>query len=537
MKIIKIFCLFLISGCILSCKKNVLDKQPLGEINADLVWKDIKMTTLYLDGIYLGLFGGIERNLDCATETADDGPDWHPVQRWNTGDVGAFNNQMEEWFSQWGNDYKQIRSATLILENYKTIPADQTAIDRLKGQAFFLRAFFYADLVNFYGGVPIIKKTQQMGDDLNPARNSYDECINFIVSDLDSASELLPLSWDGGAVGRATKGTALALKSRMLLYAASPLHNPSNDRVKWQAAADAAKAVIDLGSYQLYPDYYELFHVDNNEEVIFDIQYAYPVRMQNTELKQNPQGMAGAWGELRPTEDFVSSYEMKNGKKITDPTSGYSLQDPYADRDPRFYQTVLYNGAPWRGVLVETFDDGFSGPGINDVYNTAISMTGYYTRKFIHQNNINSQTVNKTNENWILIRYAEVLLNYAEAQLNLGNEGEAKIYMDQVRARAGMPAIPASETGSVLMAHYQNERKIELAFEEIYFFDVRRWKTAPALLSVPVHKMHIVKNANGSFTYDVQEMEDRAWRNAFYYYPIPGDEINKNKNLTQNPDY
>ncbi len=537
MKLIIIFFACIMAASLASCKKDVLNKEPLGEISSDLVFKDVNMATLFVDGIYLNLFGGIERNLDCATEIADDGPEWHPVQAWNSGDVTGSYNALEDWYSQWGTDYKQIRSANLVLEKVANLKGDPEKIGQLRGQAFFLRAYFYSDLLQFYGGVPIIKKAQKLGDDLNVSRNSYEECISFIVADLDSASELLPLMWEGSNVGRATKGAALAIKSRMLLHAASPLHNTSNDPARWQAAANAAKAVIDLDVYELHPDYYKVFHEDNNQEVIFDIQYAYPTRVQHTELKQNPQGMAGAWGELRPTEEFVSSYAMNDGKKITDPSSGYNPQDPYKDRDPRFYATVLYNGAPWRGEAVETFVDGAHGPGNQDIYNTGVTMTGYYTRKFINEKNINSQDVIKSEENWILMRYAEVLLNYAEAQLHLGNEAEAKVYINKIRERAGMPSLAGSETGAALMALYQNERKLELAFEEIYFFDVRRWKTAPSLLSVPVHKMHIIKNANGSFTYNVKEMEDRVWRDAFYYYPIPIDEINKNSNLDQNPGY
>ena len=520
----------MITISLLSCEKSVLDKQPLGEISEDLIWSDVKLANLYLNDIYLGLYGGLWRGLDCATEIGDEGHEWGASQSWNSGDVNPFNNPFDEW----GSAYGQIRKTNLVLANYITLKGDQTAIDQLKGQAYFLRAYYYAELVNLYGGVPIIKKAQKMGDSISVTRNTYEECIDFIIADLDSASALLPLGWEGSDVGHATKGAAMALKSRELLFAASPLHNESNSVAKWTSASNAAKAVIDSMEYELYPDYYELFHMDNNQEVIFDIQYAYPTRMQGIEYKTNPQGFSGAYGMTRPTEDLVGSYEMSNGKMISNPASGYDLQDPYTNRDPRFYASILYNGAEWRGKTMETFVDGLSGPGIQDQYATSVSMTGYYSRKFINQNNIVAYTIDKANENWILIRYAEVLLNYAEAQLNLGNEDEAKIYINMVRERAGMPPVPDLETGEELIARYRNERKVELSFEEIHFFDVRRWKTAPNVVGVPVHKMHIVKNDDGTFTYDVQEMEDRAWRDAFYHLPIPGDEIQKNSNLEQN---
>ena len=533
MKTYRILFLLMIAVGLLSCEKNVLDKQPLEEIGEDLVWSDVKLANLYLNDVYLNLPGGLWRNLDCATDLGDDGHEWAPAQSWNTGDVNPFNDS----FDAWASSYSQIRKTNLVLENAAKLKGEPTAIDQLKGQAYFLRAYFYSVLINFYGGVPIIDKAQVIGDSLSVSRNTYDECLNFILADIDKAVALLPESWEGADVGRATKGAALALKSRELLFAASPLHNPSNDMSKWQKAADAAKAIIDMGIYSLYPDYYKLFHVDNNEEVIFDIQYGYPTRTQNIEYRTNPQGFGGSYGMTRPSEDLVECYEMSSGKSIFDPTSGYDLQNPYVDRDPRFYASILYNGSPWRGKILETYVDGLSGPGAQDQYATSVSMTGYYSRKFITETNINAYTIDKSQENWILMRYAEVLLNYAEAELNLGNESEAKTYMNMIRARAGMPEIPSSETGEELMARYRNERKIELSFEEIHFFDVRRWMVGPEEVGTPIHKMHIIDNGDGTFTFDVEEMEDRAWRDAFYYLPIPGDERQKNKNLDQNPGW
>ncbi len=531
---IKIFLYIGTATLLGSCEKNVLNKQPLGQIDNDIVFKDVNLATLYVNNMYLGLPGGLSRGLDCATEIGEDGHNWAPATSWNTGDISPSNAPFSD---EWGSMYTQIRNANLVLQNAPGLTGDPSAIDQLKGQSFFLRAYFYTELVNLFGGVPIITKAQTLQDSLMVSRNTYQECVDFILSDLDSASALLPAEWDAANIGRATKGAALALKSRLLLFAASPLNNPSNDMSKWQAAADAAKAVIDLGQYSLYPDYYNLFHVDNNQEVIFDIQYAYPTRVENITYRTNPAGMNGAYGMSRPTEDFVERYEMSNGKKITDAGSGYSPQDPYTDRDPRFYGTVLYNGDSWRGQTLEMFTDGANGPGIYDQYGSGAYMTGYYNKKFITENTILDYTLDKSNDNWILIRYAEVLLNYAEAELHLGNEPEAKIYLDMIRTRAGMPAIPAAETGTVLMDRFMNERTIELAFEELHFFDVRRWKTAPALVGADTHKMMITRNPDDSFTYQVNVMSSRAWLDSYYHLPIPQDEINKNPNLVQNDGY
>lgn len=517
-----------------SCEKNVLNKQPLGQIDNDIVFKDVSLATLYVNNMYLGLPGGLNRGLDCATEIGEDGHAWAPSTSWNTGDISPSNAPFS---NEWASMYSQIRNANLVIQNAPNLMGDPDIIAQIKGQSFFLRAYFYTELLNLFGGVPIITTPQSLTDSLMVARNSYQECVDFIVSDLDSAAILLPAEWDASNVGRATQGAALSLKSRLLLFAASPLNNPSDDPSKWQSALDAAKAVIDLDQYSLYPDYYDLFHTDNNQEVIFDIQYAYPTRVENITYRTSPAGMNGAYGMSRPTEDLVERYEMNNGKKITDPGSGYQLQDPYTNRDPRFYATVLYNGASWRGQTLEMFTDGANGPGIYDQYGSGAYMTGYYNKKFITENTILDYTVDKSSDNWILIRYAEILLNYAEAQLHLGNETEARTYLNMVRDRAGMPAIPDSETGAALMNRFANERTVELAFEELHFFDVRRWKTAPDLVAADTHKMMITKNSNGSFTYDVQVMGPRAWQDSYYHVPIPQDEINKNPNLKQNPGY
>jgi len=529
---IKVIVIFL-STCFFACEKNVLDKKPLDVIDEELVWTDANLAQLYLNNVYLQIAGGLGRSLDCATEIAEGGHNWHSSQPYNTGEITPANSPYSEAWSH----YSVIRNLNEFLSKYDMSQGDETANNQLRGQALFLRAYFYTELINFFGGVPIITTAQALEDDLNVARNTYDECVEFIEEDLTTAAVLLPLEWDGAEVGKATEGAALALKSRLLLYAASPLNNAQNDRAKWQKAADAARAVIDLNTYSLYGDYNKLFLTDNNEEVIFDIQFAYPYRTNDWDYTSNPQGFGGAYGMTRPTQELIDRYEMNSGKSIHENGSEYNAADPYINRDPRFYASILHNGASWRNRTLETFVNGASGPGIYDEYATSNSMTGYYIKKFLNESNPIIYGDNRGNENWILIRYAEILLNYAETQLNLGNDGEARIYMNLVRERVGMPGIPAAEIGDVLRNRYVNERTIELAFEEHHFFDVRRWKTAPELLNVPVHKMMITKGSNGTLSYAIQVMEPRIWRDAFYHLPIPEEEIDKNPNLAQNDGY
>ncbi len=533
MKVLKIISVLATSMLLLSCEKKILDKNPLGEIEEGLVWTDVNLANLYVNNIYAAIPGGIQRNMDCATDLGDQGHNWMSTQTWNIGDITPGGAPFQD---EWYTSYAQIRAANNVLANAGTLKGNPVAIDKLKGQAYFLRAYYYTELVNLFGGVPIIDKPQVLTDSLLVARKSYDECVDFISADLDKAAALLPIQWDGVDVGRASKGAALALKSRILLSAASPLHNQNNSGAKWQAASSAAKAVIDLGVYSLYDDYYRLFHVDNNSEVIFDLQYAFPVRTQGAEYWLNPQGFQGAYGALRPSQQLVDMYEMINGLAINEAGSGYDPNNPYVNRDPRFFKSILYNGAPWRGQTVETFTDGTSGPGQFDQYATGGQMTGYYGRKFISEANPIGGA-DKANENWILMRYAEVLLSYAEAQIALGNDEDGRTYINMVRTRAGLPNLSTSLAGTALMNKLRNERTVELSFEEIYFFDVRRWKAGAVLAGEPLMKMDITKTGPNQYTYEVKEMETREWRPAFYYLPIPIDEINKNPNLQQNPEY
>jgi starch-binding outer membrane protein, SusD/RagB family len=530
----KFFIFFIFTAIIFSaCEKDVLDKGPLDSIDENLVWTSPSLAQLFVNDLYNNIPGGLWREVDDASDVSEAAHSWQEAIFYNTGDVTPSNSPFECW-----NLYGPIRSANVFLEKMAPAPADEEAFNTIKGEAIFLRAYFYAELVRFYGGVPLIVKPQEITDDLFVSRNTYDECITFISDEMDKAAALLPLSWEDANVGRATKGAAMAVKARMLLYAASPLNNLSNDMVKWQKAADACKAVIDLGEYSLYDKgYSQMFLDDNNQEVIFDIQFGYPFRASGYAYRSNPTGLSGAYGMTRPTQDFIDMYEMANGKQISDPTSGYDPNNPYEGRDPRFYASILYNNVDWRGDKVETFIDGKYGPGGIQTYSTDGAMTGYYLKKFMDQKIPITYGNDQDQANWILIRYAEILLSYAEAEIALGNEDEARAYINMVRGRVGIEMPPVTATGEDLINLCRNERTVELSFEEQRFFDVRRWKIADEALNHPVHKMTITKNDDGTFSYQVEEMEERIFTDKLYRAPIPLSEIQKNKNLVQNPGY
>lgn len=521
-----------------ACETDVLDKGPLDVLDESIVWSDPATAELYVNDLYNYLSSyNIWDNMDNMSDLTDGGHSWLGCYTYNYGEVSASSDPYSRW-----SYYTQIRRANNLLDHADELIGDQTTINNVLGQAVFLRAYFYFFLVRAYGGVPLITHAQTLDENLAVSRNSYEECVAFVSDEMDRAAELLPLAWDGPNVGRPTKGAALAVKARMLLYAASPLNNATNDQEKWQKASNAAKAVIDLGVYDLYPDYAELFRDDNNQEVIFDIQWAFPYRITgdpaeivSAEFIINPQGLNGAFGMNRPTQEYVDMFEMESGKSISDPTSGYDPQNPYEGRDPRFYASIFYNGVPWREETVETFIDGRNGPGIADLYETGSTMTGYYCRKFTDPSVPCVYLVDQIQANWIHIRYAEILLNYAECQIALGNEEEARTYINKVRDRVGMP--PTSKGGPELLAFYRNERTVELGMEEQRYFDIRRWKIAEDVLNGSVHKMTIAQNEDGSFDYEVEEMAPRSFPERMYWQPIPIDEIRKNPNLQQNPGY
>ena len=521
-----------------ACEKNVLDKKPLDVIDEETIWSDPTVAQLYVNDLYNYLsWQFIWDNMDNMSDLTEGGHTWLGCYAYYFGQVTSDNDP----YSRWGY-YNQIRSLNVLLDNAGSLTGDTALARTVVGEATFLRAYYYFYLVRAYGGVPLITKAQSLTDSLSDPRNSFEECIDFIASEMDKAAAMLPDVWEGSNIGRATRGAALGLKARALLYAASELNNPSNDATKWQRAADASKAVIDLGTYSLYPDYGQLFLDDNNQEVMFDVQWAYPFRINGdpaeiigSEFVINPQGINGAFGMNRPTQEYVDMFEMANGKSIKDPTSGYNPADPYVNRDPRFYASIFYNGVEWRDQTVETFVGGNHGPGEFDIYETSSTMTGYYCRKFTDPSIPVVYLVDEVKANWILMRYAEMLLNYAETQIALGNEEEARKYINMVRERSGMP--PTEATGNALVTLYRNERAVELGMEEHRYYDVRRWKIAGQTLGNPVHKMTITKTGDNSFEYEVEEMEERVFNPRMYWQPIPIDEIRKNSKLVQNPGY
>ena len=573
-----------LTGC-----NGILDVSPKDQLSdVDAVFADPGLAEGFLNDIYGGLGHGLyEIMLGYLTDET------HFIHGYGTdkivqslitaSDRGAIDDGRFSHFN-WGSNYYRIRQANIFLSHIDATTFDADWKQRMKGEAYFLRAYFYHNLMRMYGGVPLITKVYDLNEDYKVARNSFKETVDFIVANADSAAQLLPLSYSGDNLGRATKGAALALKARVLLYAASDLYNvnpsgkaengyttPQDRTALWRAAKNAAKAVMDLGIYRLFrpspasaqeatQNYGDLFLQKASEEVILS-RFFLTSRDDgyNPGLHNGPNGYHN-WAGNTPIQSLIDDYRMADGSKF-DWTNPAQAAAPYANRDPRFYASILYDGARWRERpadvkdrdpygMVQTFraltlPDNSVVAGL-DTRDSPIedwngSYSGYYIRKFIDPSVAHSTTV-KENVPWIFFRYAEILLNYAEASIELGEVGDALTGLNQIRRRAGMPDLAA---GPGLRDEYRNERRIEMAFEEQRFFDVRRWMIAPQALSTNAGGINIFLEGASrtdrttwkNYRYETRKIQDRAWNNKMYFMPIHRDELNRNSLLTQNPGY
>lgn len=524
-----------------SCKKDILDTPPLNLASETLVWSNADVAENFINEKYkvlphFYLFTSIPSHLgySAASDECFSKFNYENVSRITKGALTPDNLALDSWTT----DYNYIRELNVFFSKIDGVKGDQAKKDRLKGEALFLRAYSYFDLVSKYGGVPIITKVYTADDrDFSVKRSSFDEVTKFITSELDQAAALLPLEYSGINVGRATKGAALALKSRLLLYAASPLWNGANDSGKWKAAADAAKAVIDLNKYSLFEgDYHNLFIIPDHSEVILSYHQNAQKYQSYSDIYLSPNGYHG-WSAYTPTQHIVDQFEMDNGKMITENGSGYNLQAPYINRDPRFYANIIYNGGQFRDRPAEFFNGGKDSQQ-SPIENWNASQTGYNWKKYNDESyDLNTQAVGSKTA-FIIFRLSEIYLNYAEALNAMGNDGEAITWLNKIRQRKGveMPAVNAA--GNDLRDKIRHEREVELCLEGSRFFDVRRWKIAEVTDNLPAKGIKITKNNDGSFTYDYNLIvEPRKFiAPQHYVFPIPKYELDKIK-LDQNIGY
>ena len=477
----------------------------------------------------------------------------------------------------WSNYYQAIRRANIFIEGVDRVPFNakytnalgekQSLGVTLKAEARFLRAYFYFELVKRYGGVPLlIDKVYDINDEIELPRNTFEECIDFIVSELTEIQDDLRgvNSSDRGTYGHApTRATCQALKARVLLYAASPLFNenpiePGNelvgyktyDKNRWKLAADAARQLMEgdghLGTKRvdlatgLRKPFMSFYHVVNNKEILLWRQEG---NSYSVESNSGPLGFSGTnqgGGHSNPTQNLVDAFPMKDGKPIgTSDKYPYNLQDPYANRDPRLDATVLYNGRTWLNTTLQTWQGGTHNP-----VGSSYSRTSYYMCKFM-QDCTTESSYSAHQALWIILRYTETLLNFAEAENEYLDAPSDEIYavLTKLRARAGIErgtdnlyGLKANMTKEEMREVIRNERRIELAFEEHRFYDIRRWREAEKVYQQPLKGMRIVQNASGT-NYSVYDVLKVNFDKKRYLFPIPYSEVNKNDNMIQNPNW
>ncbi|MBE7170889.1 MAG: RagB/SusD family nutrient uptake outer membrane protein [Williamsia sp.] len=544
----------LIMACIaVSCKKNLLDIYPSDALSDVDVWKDLQLVDRFLSNTYGTLPNGFNRrdqqpgNADwsrgmTAFAMAEDDAECNNLAgSTHSLNQGVLPNTWAYAEDIWIQNYGVIRKANTLLDKIDAVPGDDALKKRMKAEAQFLRAFCYEELVKCYGGVPLLLTAGTPDQSIVP-RNTYDECIAQILKDCNEAAAVLPVTYAPADRGRATKVAALALKARTLLYYASPLNNGGNIATRWQDAAKAAKDVMAYGpppgtnDYGLYPDYYRLFIDDLNKEIIFARIFQNPspnVGGDRPKWYMSVPGVNdGAWGGFSPSQNLVDAYEMKNGRRIADQSSGYNPQDPYTNRDSRLDKSVLHQGSKYKaGIIIETYRGGNT----NNTNRLDSSKTGYGLMKMVDTSRYGA--AGDADNDWIFIRYAEVLLNYAEAQ-NEAAGPDATVYdaINQIRARSGQPPL-AGLSQADLRERIRNERRVELSFEEHRFFDVRRWKLGSVYFNAPLNKVSITRDAGGALIYSYPKWEDRIFQDYQNLLPIPQSEIDRNPKLTQNPGY
>ncbi|GHV09875.1 hypothetical protein FACS1894162_1560 [Bacteroidia bacterium] len=538
------------SFCILSvfASCDLLDKDIDTNLTQEQIFSDERYAAGFLNSAYREVINGYDR-LDgamfaCATDEAVCSNAGSAVHAYNSGAITPSYNPEE---TVWTNMYAGIRKANLFLEELETTIRETGLIDRseqsradyrrMKGEALFLRAYYHFELAKRWGNIPLVDKVLTEKTALEVEQSNFTEAIRFIVNDCDSAMNYLqnPLSETILAEnrGRATKVSAIALKSRALLYLASEWNNPAHDKELWKKAADAANELIQSAGSKITldpavfsPSMSTLLYVSTpyDKEVLFATGHDARNDIEKNNL---PISFLGS-GYTNPTQELTDCFDMLSGRT-------YDPANPYANRDRRFNLYFYYNGqkpVTNRTDTVFTYIGGKDGIGRS----ATATKTGYYMRKFTDF----SLDINKNQlarRSWIHFRFAEILLNYCEAMNEYLEVPDNTIYtqLNKLRTRAGVATYPAGSLDKDQMRDaIRKERRVELAFEEHRFWDVRRWKIT---FSNPLHGMEIRKNDDNTYTYTVFEVENRIYNTAMTWYPIPYKELLKNKKLKQNPGW
>lgn len=523
---------------------DVLDMSPLDKISEVNVWEDAALIESYVNACYNSIYHEFEQEmLTAASDETYCIHNYGDLWRVQKGEMTSDNvTGISKKVNYWGGAYSNIRTINVFFDRIEKAPVESSHKDRMIGEMKFVRAYIYANLNWRYGGVPLITDLFELNQDFAVTRASYDDCVNFVVKELDEAIALLPAKPTDATLGRATADACQALKARTLLYAASELNNPGHLKEKWERAAEATKVLLTAG-YALCDDYQSVF-LEDNKEIIFA---RYFTQSNSTDfMKWNGRNGSNGWTAENPTQNLVNAYAMKNGEcpylneelpLQINPASGYDASNPYVDRDPRLDASILYDGSVWAGRETEIWDGGLDSPG-STIGSWNASKSGYALKKFIVEEIPPTGSSVKPENPWVFFRLAEVYLNYAEIMFELGDEATAREYVNKVRARQSVQMPPVTASGQELKEKIRHERRIELAFEGNRFFDVRRWKIAKETENRPLLAIKIEKLDNGTKTYEPTLLLKRLFLDQHYLIPIPRVEIDKSKgSLEQNVGY
>jgi hypothetical protein len=487
---------FLFSGC-----EDYLTTVPSDQYTVENFWSSEEEAQAGLTGVYQVLRGYHANQILSSSQLTPNSSKFDDPGGWRSLARGVAQTTNPLFQSAWDNNYRGIGRANTVVDNVNEenlTDTDPGVIVQIVGEAKFLRAFFYFDLVNKFSGVPLVLETPDFEQHGSIGRNEKREVITQILKDLDDAIAVLA---QNNEPGRVTKGAALALKARVLLY-----------ENRWSEAASTAQQVMGLNQYSLFPDYRGLFKLENenNSEIIWDIQFKL------TEFGHSYDDAVDRHSNNSPLKELVDAYYMDDGMSIQE-SSLYDPQDPYKNRDPRLYQTIRLMGYMYNGKT-DTPEQ--------------LDQTGFGTKKFTtysDSTHIDEIPGGKSEINPIVIRYAEVLLTYAEAK----NEEEGPVEsvynaINEIRNRptVNMPDLPTGLTQEEMRQEIRHERRIELALEGKYIEDMKRWKTAEIEMNGPVHDWE-------GNVYEVRKFDP----NRDYLWAIPTQEIDLNPNLQQNPGW
>lgn len=497
---------------------------------------------------------------------------------WYSGDYGnILKSSMQDITTrgriEWFNCYTQLNSINTLLQNQdKLAPGVR---DRVLGEAHFFRAWYYYVMLRKFGGTLILERTYDpLVDDVKFPRASYEEMVKFICDEAEEASKLLPVSNTDANVGRPTKGVCYMLRAKTYFWVAGehfqnaeqPWLGFPDDRSSEMLDLAAAEydRVIGTGQYSLVPisgtskaevvaAYRNIFLTKNSCESIWEIQHADDGNFSSAnghklDRDASAPSFGGTVAAYNPTQNHVDEYRMENGKRINESGSEYNKNNPYEGRDWRFYANILYDGAEWKGHIMDihyTVVDGKEVAGEDlTKYGTsttaAVSRTGYYMAKFLNERQtIDTDDTYGSSQNCILWRYAELLLDYAEIDFKKGRPGDALDKVNQIRRRVKMPDLP-----SITWDDIMNERRVELAFEKTTYWDLLRWNVAEKYMTGttnPLYGVKIVYKANGTKTITNPVVNGRNtvvryFRPIQYYMPVDWDDV-RYHGLEQNPGW